>query len=63
LWVIHTHLISYFQITPRLVVHSPVKRCGKTTLLDVLGCLVLRPLLASIWRRSSSNRREAPAVC
>ena len=47
LWVAHTHLVSYFQITPRLVVRSPVKRCGKTTLLDILACLVLRPLLAA----------------
>jgi hypothetical protein len=47
LWVIHTYLLQYFQLTPRLAVHSPVRGCGKTTLLDVLGCLVQRPKLAA----------------
>jgi Protein of unknown function (DUF3631) len=47
LWVMHTYLLQYFQVTPRLAVHSPVRRCGKTTLLDVLACLVQRPKLAA----------------
>ena len=47
LWVVHTYLLDRFQITPRLAIRSPVKRCGKTTLLDVLSCLVLRQLLAA----------------
>jgi putative DNA primase/helicase len=44
LWVLHTYLLDVFMISPRLAVRSPVKRCGKTTLLDVLSCLVLKPL-------------------
>ena len=32
------------MISPRLAVRSPMKRCGKTTLLDVLGCLVMKAL-------------------
>ena len=44
LWVAHTYLLDCFSITPRLAVRSPMKRCGKTTLLDVLSRLVLRPL-------------------
>ena len=44
LWVLHTYLVEVFSISPRLGVLSPTKRCGKTTLLDVLGCLVLRSL-------------------
>jgi putative DNA primase/helicase len=44
LWVLHTYLLDCFMITPRLAILSPVKRCGKTTLLDVLAHLVLRPL-------------------
>ena len=44
LWVVHTFLLDCFGITPRLAVRSPMKRCGKTTLLDVLSRLVLRPL-------------------
>jgi putative DNA primase/helicase len=44
LWVVHTYLVDRFSISPRLGVLSPTKRCGKTTLLDVLGSLVLRSL-------------------
>jgi 5S rRNA maturation endonuclease (ribonuclease M5) len=44
LWVAHTYLLDCFMISPRLAVRSPVKRCGKTTLLDVLACLVMKAL-------------------
>jgi putative DNA primase/helicase len=44
LWVVHTYLIDCFLVSPRLAIRSPVKRCGKTTTLDVIGRLVLRPL-------------------
>jgi hypothetical protein len=44
LWTVHSFLLDCFGITPRLAVRSPMKRCGKTTLLDVLSRLVLRPL-------------------
>jgi putative DNA primase/helicase len=47
LWVVHSHLLDVFLITPRLAVRSPTRRCGKTTLLDVLARLVLRPLPAA----------------
>ena len=46
-WVLHTFLAEYFLVSPRLSISSPTKGCGKTTLLDVLYRLVLRPLLAS----------------
>jgi putative DNA primase/helicase len=44
LWAAHTYLLDILQITPRLGITSPEKGCGKTTLLDVLGCLVFRPI-------------------
>jgi hypothetical protein len=44
LWVAHTYLLDQLMITPRLAIRSPVKGCGKTTLLDVIGELVYRPL-------------------
>jgi putative DNA primase/helicase len=44
LWAFHTHCFDCFMHSPRLAVTSPEKRCGKTTLLDVLACLVARPL-------------------
>jgi putative DNA primase/helicase len=36
LWIAHTWCLEGFDFTPRLVVCSPVMRCGKTTLLDVV---------------------------
>ena len=47
LWAVHTHCFKCFAITPRAAIRSPVKRCGKTTLLDVLKHLVARPLFTS----------------
>jgi putative DNA primase/helicase len=47
LWVIHAYLLDQFLVTPRLAITSPEKRCGKTTLLDVLGRLVLKALPAA----------------
>ena len=44
LWVLHSYVFDVFMCTPRLCVTSPEKRCGKTTLLDVIACLVNRPL-------------------
>ena len=47
LWVLHTHAIETAQITPRLALLSPEKRCGKTLALDILQRIVNRPLTAS----------------
>jgi putative DNA primase/helicase len=47
LWAIHTYAFEAFTCSPRLAITSPEKGCGKTTLLDVLSCLVARPLMAS----------------
>lgn len=44
LWCVHAYLLDQFFITPRLAIISPTKGCGKTTLLDVVSCLALRPL-------------------
>ncbi len=46
-WALHTYCYDAFMISPRLAITSPEKGCGKTTLLDVLGCLVARPLPTS----------------
>ena len=47
LWVLHTHTFEASPITPRLVLQSPERRCGKTRTLEVLSRLVPKPLLAS----------------
>jgi putative DNA primase/helicase len=44
LWVVHTHCFELFIISPRLTISSPERRCGKTTLMDVMGPLVARAL-------------------
>ena len=44
LWALHAHALDAFAYSPRLAITSAERRCGKTTLLDVLGCLVPRPL-------------------
>ncbi len=36
IWTLHTYAIDAFQHTPYILVTSPVKECGKSTLLDAL---------------------------
>src|SRR6266699_5965327 len=47
LWVLHAHAHDAAQISAILALVSPEKRCGKTTALNVLQCLVPKPLLTS----------------
>jgi Protein of unknown function (DUF3631) len=56
LWALHTHCFNCFGHSPRAAITSPEKGCGKTTLLDVLECLVARPLLTSSASVSSIFR-------
>ena len=44
LWVMHVHCLEATDYTPRLRITSPMRRCGKSTLLRVLSNLVPRPL-------------------
>jgi Protein of unknown function (DUF3631) len=43
LWIIHTYIVRHFMISPKFWVRSAVRRCGKSTLIDVLAHLVNRP--------------------
>ncbi|MEO6553982.1 MAG: DUF3631 domain-containing protein [Nitrospiraceae bacterium] len=47
LWVVRAHCDEAFAISPRLAILSPVKRCGKSTLLELLAKLLPRPLPTS----------------
>jgi putative DNA primase/helicase len=47
LWVAYSHAFDSFECLPLLLITSPEKRCGKTTLVGVLWALVPRPLSAS----------------
>jgi hypothetical protein len=42
LWIAHTFVYQRFTVTPRLMVTSPVRGCGKTTLLDLLTASIQR---------------------
>lgn len=42
-WTMHTHVYRQFQFTPRLAIISPEKRCGKSTLIDLLNALCCEP--------------------
>lgn len=57
LWAMHTHALAQVTRTPRLVIHSGRVASGKTTLLSVLSCLVLRPL--TICAAKSNSLIEA----
>jgi len=46
-WALLTWVYNSFDILPMLHIHSPEKRCGKSTLLALLFRLVSRPLTAS----------------
>ena len=47
LYAAATHAVTKLEFAARLVIKSPVKRCGKSRLLDVLAQLVRKPLLTS----------------
>jgi hypothetical protein len=43
LWVLHCWVFDQFTITPRLALLSPVRGCGKTTLLALIELLTAEP--------------------
>jgi putative DNA primase/helicase len=47
LWTLHTYAFQLRDVSAYLGIESPVKRCGKTTLLGVLNKLAHRPVLAA----------------
>lgn len=47
LYIMASYTLDCWRIMPKLLVTSPEKRCGKTTLLEVIGALVHKKLPAS----------------
>jgi len=43
LWILHSWVFDRFTVTPRLALLSPVRGCGKTTLLALIELLVADP--------------------
>jgi putative DNA primase/helicase len=46
-WIVMTYVLEHVPLSPRLVITSPTRECGKTRLLTLLAALVRRPILAS----------------
>jgi Protein of unknown function (DUF3631) len=47
LWILWTYVFDLFDIAPLLVLTSPTKRCGKTTMLKAIGSVCARRLFSS----------------
>lgn len=47
MWVIFTHVFTVARVAPILALLSPVRRCGKTTVIQILASLVSRPYPSS----------------
>lgn len=47
LWIAFTWVIDHVQVAPLGVITAPEKRCGKSQLLNLIGRLCLRPMVAS----------------
>jgi putative DNA primase/helicase len=60
-WVVHAHAHEAFNVSPILLISSPVKGCGKSTLLDILEILAPRSLVsantsaAALYRSTESR--------
>ena len=64
LWIAHTYLLDAAEHTPRLVLSSPVLRCGKSTTFDMMAELVHRPQpAASVTPAAMFRLIEAYAPC
>ena len=67
LWTVHTYTYEASNITPRLGITSPLKRCGKTRVLEALSLTCPRVLLSSnatpaaIFRAIDSGGRTRSA--
>ena len=47
LWVFGTYLMDVWRLFPKVLIQSPTKRCGKTTLLEVLEATAYRGMMCS----------------
>ena len=63
LWVAHTWTIDAFDFTPYIHIFSPVKRCGKSTVLDVLELLVAHPWLVGAVTSAALFRKVDSEPC
>lgn len=68
LWIVATHAIRVLEHATRLCIHSPVKRCGKSRLLEIIEGLVHAPLgttnisVPALFRVIDKAGDEAPTL-
>jgi hypothetical protein len=63
LWVMHTWVVDCADYTPYIFLHSPVMRCGKTRLQEVVEPLVMNPLRTSNISESVLFREIEKSKC
>jgi putative DNA primase/helicase len=47
LWIFFTHIFDVARVSPVLAIRSPIKRCGKTSAMNLLAALVSKPYSVS----------------
>jgi putative DNA primase/helicase len=47
LWILGTYLMGVWSLWPKLLLKSPEKRCGKTTMLEVIEAHVCAPMMTA----------------
>jgi hypothetical protein len=68
LWIVATHAISAWEHATRLAIHSPVKRCGKSRLLEIIEALVHDPVattnisVAALFRTIDKGGERPPTL-
>lgn len=62
LWVLHTYVTDVTDYTPYIWVNSPVRECGKSTLLEILQHLAHRAQLSGGITAAALYRRIARAA-
>jgi len=66
LWILHTWVFDFFDITPYLSITSPTRRCGKTLLMTLLYWLCCRAKKSDSMSRPAIYRsveRDKPTLC
>ena len=56
LWAVATYRMDLWSIFPKFLISSPEKECGKTTFLELLEAIVLKPVMAANVTASSFFR-------
>lgn len=65
LWAIGTYLMDVWRLWPKLLITSPTRACGKTTLLEVIEAVSKRAFIASSATKASVFRvigQQRPTV-